>query len=320
MTDRILILGASGFLGANLALCGSAKHEVVAQARSPLPSSVGIRTVQSELLGTHDSARLLAEVQPSLVINCAALADVDRCERDPKLATDLNTTLPRNLAIACRSLGVGFVHLSTDAVFGAADGPFTPDDPVGPINEYGRSKASGELAVLNELPTAIVARTNIYGWSPTGTRSLLEFFTNALEKQRQVLGFADVYFRPISVLSVWDQLLGWSAEARQTGIGGIRHATGPELVSKFDFGRRVAQAFGLDVGLIQPASVDDGKLTAVRSRCLDVLPSNPATAPQSFAPQFGLDDSLEQLCRAREAGWRDRLSAFASIARSDQRV
>lgn len=318
MTDRILIVGASGFLGANLALCAAGDNEVVAQMRQPMPSTLGVRTVRSELLGPRDLSRLLADVRPTCVVNCAALADVDHCERDPALAYELNAAFPRSLAIECAAQEISLIHISTDAVFGMADGPFTTEDPVDPINEYGRSKAAGERAVLDELPSAIVARTNIYGWSPTGTRSLLEFFVGALEHKRQVLGFADVLFRPTSVLGLWDPLHSWMADSRVSGVGGVRHATGSELVSKYEFGRRVAEAFGLDATLIQQASVDDGGLRALRSRCLDVLPSAVPAAHPSNPAQPGLNASLDRLRLARAAGWRDRLSEFANIARSEQ--
>ena len=90
--------------------------------------------------------------KPVWVVNCAAYIKVDACETDEKTATLLNGTAPGYLASECASLGIKLLHISTDYVFdGQKEGPYKEDDPVNPINAYGRSKLKGELAIISNM-------------------------------------------------------------------------------------------------------------------------------------------------------------------------
>lgn len=311
-SEKVLILGATGFLGANLALSAPSRLNVLIQTRKAVMGGGQQEHFVSELTDCGALWHLLDRAAPTVVVNCSALANVDRCEREPDLADALNRAMPRSLAIACHERSAMLIHISTDAVFGATDGPYRAEDPVSPVNEYGRSKAAGEVEVLEHHPTAIVARTNIYGWSPTGDRSLLEFFHKRLSSGAQTPGFTDVMFRPISVLDMWPLLISWLDETRRTGIGGIRHATGLNLISKYEFGRSVATRFGFDPHLIRPASVNDVGLKAPRSPNLDVLPTLIAGEASDVACPGSLDESLDRLGSAERDGIRRRLSQFIS--------
>lgn len=305
--QRVLIVGASGFLGANIALAASAGHTVFAHS-SALPLHIeSAHSVVANLL-LHDSAeRLVQSTSPHIVINCAALADIDACDRDPDLAHRLNTDLPGRLAIACRRSGAAMVHISTDAVFGGEPGPYTPTTRPSPINEYGRSKLAGETLVQEELPTALVVRTNIVGWSPTGRRSLLEFFCNRLSQQLPTPGFTDVSFRPVAASDVWSIIAAFLHDARSSGSAGVRHATGHTLLSKYAFGRHVAQEFGYDPALVQPASVGDAALTSRRAPSLDVLPSALPIDLQPLIPRLDLASTLSGLHALADDGYREKL-------------
>ncbi|NJN64233.1 MAG: sugar nucleotide-binding protein [Acidobacteria bacterium] len=112
-----------------------------------------------------DRWRLEAEIerlQPTLVINAAAVADVDRCERDPLLARRANVEGAENAALSCRAVGARLIHLSTDYVFGGYEraGEYDETDPPAPVNEYGRTKAEGESAVLDALVDCAVVRVS----------------------------------------------------------------------------------------------------------------------------------------------------------------
>jgi len=251
-------------------------------------------------------ADLVLRTQPGLVVNCAALADVDRCEALPFLAHRLNTELPEELAVASAGIGAGLIHISTDAVFGAGNGPYHPSDAPSPVNAYGRSKAAGEKRVLDVLPEALVVRTNVVGWSPTRRRSLLEFFWDRLATGAEAAGFVDVSFRPIAASDLWSLLNGWLAEAH----GGIRHATGSQLISKYDFALNVARTFGFDESLIRPSSIASATLGAARAPSLDVVPSPPAAPPEEDL--LDIDFALLRLRALAARGYRDELAAMVS--------
>ena len=293
-TGRVLILGSGGFLGSNVARSLAAEEtvELILQVRdrSTTPPADAARTVHADLTRPHELDKVLAEVQPEIIVNCAALADVDACERDPALADALNHRLPARLATWTAKSGALLVHVSTDAVFDGRDRPYREHDDPSPINEYGRSKLAGERAVAASDARALTARTNIIGWSPTGTRSLLEHFHGRLSRGERAPGFVDIHFRPLPVHWFWPACMRLLAH----GMSGLAHVTGPELLSKYDFGRRVAMAFDLDPDLVEPMEGLTGSARAARPPRLDVLPSRLGDGP--LLPG-DLDQGLAELRR-----------------------
>ncbi|MCC5954237.1 MAG: sugar nucleotide-binding protein [Acidimicrobiia bacterium] len=303
---RVLVIGAGGFLGANVALtAASAGERLVLHSRHGDAAVEGAELVAGDLHASGTAADLVRSVGAEVVLNCAALADVDRCEHEPSLAARLNEDVPAELAEACAAGGSRLVHISTDAVFGAAPGPYTTGSAPSPINVYGRTKAAGEAAVVEAAPDALVIRTNLVGWSPTGRRSLLEFFWRNVTEGHTVNGFTDVRFRPVAASLVWRVVAGWLTT--DTGEGPIRHLTGAELLSKYDFGRRVATVFDADPDLVRRSTVAEAGLTAARTPDLDVRPS---ALPDDVDPSIlDVDAALEHLSAVAASGYRRRVAA-----------
>lgn len=296
MTDgrHVLVLGSNGFLGAEVArslLASDSTISLHARHGAHVQHS-SVTGVEADLSDPVRVVRLLDEVRPDLIVNCAALADVEACERDAVLADALNHHLPAQLAAWTAQTGRRLVHVSTDAVFDGRGGPYDVDTAPSPVNAYGRSKRDGEVAVLSTDPTTMVARTNIVGWSPTGTRSLLEYFHGRLARGEQAPGFVDVHFRPLPVHWFWPGCERHLA----AGATGLVHLTGPELLTKYAFGRRVATAFDLDPDLVIPTEglADSGRVA--RPPRLDVLPSRLGNVPPG-----DLDEGLFELRQMRSA-------------------
>ncbi len=259
---RFLVTGASGLLGLNLALAVDGKrHQVFGVANTTPMRWVGFKSLQAELTDTDVVERLLDEVAPEVIIHCAAIANVDDCETKPELAEEVNTRLPGRIAAAAVERKIKMVHISTDAVFDGQKGNYFETEEPHPLGVYARTKLGGEKSVLAANPNALVARVNFYGWSVSGTRSLAEWFVNSLAGGQTVNGFTDIHFCPMMVLDLVDTLL----EAVEKDLSGLYHMVGPQQMSKFEFGRAIAQKFGFDPNQVQPASVRDGGLKAVRS-------------------------------------------------------
>ncbi|MBI2758567.1 MAG: SDR family oxidoreductase [Chloroflexi bacterium] len=262
---RLLITGASGLLGLNLALDAGQSHDVVGVERNTL-TPVPFNVIKADLLDPQAVGRVLNESKPEAVIHCAALANVDVCESNPDLARRMNAELPYELADACLRRKIRLVHISTDAVFDGQleNGSYTESDRPNPLGVYAQTKYEGEQAVLQVNPLAIVARVNFYGWSLSGRRSLAEFFVNNLSAGKTINGFTDVIFCPMLV----NHLGGVLLEMIEKGLHGLYHVVGPEAMSKYQFGVEIARKFGLKENLISPQSVDKSSLTARRSHNL----------------------------------------------------
>ncbi len=261
---RILITGASGLLGINLALEARCEHEVVGVDRGKLQSAP-FPVIKTNFYNHRAFEPALDSVQPDWVINCSALANLEECEKHPDQAKILNTTLPRELAEACATRNIKFIHLSTDAVFdGTKEGEYTEDDEPNPQGVYSQTKLDGEHAVLDANPNAIIARVNFFGWSLGGRRSLGEFFVNNLSDGKNVNGFTDVIFCPMWVNHLSQTLIAML----EKNLHGLYHVVGAQAMSKYQFGIEVARKFELRESLISPQSVERSSLTAKRSHNL----------------------------------------------------
>jgi len=289
--DELLILGASGFLGAHVvAAAKSAGWRVVAAARRDgWPSIGGLapdRRIQWDAERSGARAALLDDVRPAAVVLAAALARVDECEREPARAAALNTELPREVAHLCREGGIRLVHVSTDLVFGArpARAPrYSESDPASPVHVYGRTKAAGEAAVLEEHPAALVVRLPLlYGDSGGRALGASDQLHAALARGERPALFTDEWRTPLEVSNAARALVECLGREER----GLLHVAGPERVSRFELGLAVLVARGLgrpealervrastraELGLaaLRPA---DASLDSTRARALLATP------------------------------------------------
>lgn len=161
----VLVLGSRGTVGGTLAA---------------LSGCVGRDRAAVDICDDHAVARVLDTVRPSAVVNCAAMANVDRCDREPEAAWRVNAEAPGRLARACAERGMRFVHLSTDYVLTGGSAPGTrlrEDLRPDPRSMYARTKRAGELGAL--AGGALVLRVQwVYGVQGHS------FFSTALARLR----------------------------------------------------------------------------------------------------------------------------------------
>ncbi|WP_059016199.1 dTDP-4-dehydrorhamnose reductase [Mycobacterium sp. M26] len=239
MAERIVITGAGGQVGAFLA--GEAAR----------------RGYQVSAL-THDdwdiTDPLAAErfvARDDLVVNCAAVANVDAAEADPERAHAVNVTGPENIAHACARVGGRLVHVSTDYVFGGEKRhPYDVGDATNPLSVYGRTKLAGELAVLAAQPDAVVVRTS---WVYTGGSG--DDVVAVLRRRAAAGDTVEVADDQIGSPTYVKDLVGALIEA---GDGRIRepilHAANLGAVSRYEQARAVFEELGADPERVRPVS------------------------------------------------------------------
>jgi dTDP-4-dehydrorhamnose reductase len=299
------VTGASGLLGLNLCLTSAAQHELTGLVNQRALQDAPFAILQADLLHAGAVEQLFDRVRPEVLVHCAAMADVDSCERDPQTAQAINAQVPAQLAALCAQREVHMVHISTDAVFDGQLGSYTEEDQPNPLSVYARTKLEGEDGVLVANPEALVLRVNFYGYSLSGRRSLAEFFLNNLSAGQPVKGFTDVHFCPLYVVDLVDVIFA----CLEHQLSGLYHAVSPECLSKYDFGRRIADKFGLDGDLIQPVSVNDGNLLAKRSPNLTLRVDKLQGAGVDLPGQA---DGLERFHRHFRHGYPELVKSYAS--------
>jgi len=200
---RIIVIGANGRLGAALAREYQGVFSVKAFARSQLD------------LGKLDQVRsTLSETEFDLLINCAALTNVDYCESHRDEASLINAESPRLLAEICAEKSAKLVHISTDYVFdGKQDTPYIEEDPPAPLSVYAESKLEGERSVLEVSANHLVVRLS-WVFGPDRPSFIDQIIQRARENET-VTAVADKFSSPSYTIDVANWLrLTWENDAQ----------------------------------------------------------------------------------------------------------
>jgi dTDP-4-dehydrorhamnose reductase len=294
---RILVTGASGLLGFHFAWQVSQKAEVIGITHSQELVNTPFQSVKIDLSQPGMGEKIITQYKPDVLVHCAALANVDACDLQPELADRMNAVLPEELAVAAEKKDIRMVHISTDAVFDGSKGNYREDDEPNPLSTYARTKLKGEKAVLQACPDAIVARVNFFGWSMSGRRSLAEWFVSNLTAGRVVNGFIDIFFCPLEVT----QLCEFLQMMLEKDLKGLFHVVSSESISKYAFGVKLAEAFGLESKLIKPVSWKDGGLLAARSPMLTLDTEKLTKALGMTMPD--IQDGIDRFHQQYETLW-----------------
>lgn len=221
---RVLVTGAGGMLAQALVPeLRRRGHEVHAPARAELDIT------REDAVGDA-----FASARPEVVVQCAAYTAVDDAESNYQEALRVNAVATEIVARACHQTGALLVYPSTDYVFpGSASRPYRPDDPIEPVNAYGRSKAAGEEAA-REAERWLVVRTSwLYG---AGGRH----FVDTISRLARERGAVDVVDDQVGRPTWTGTLAGVLADLAERGATGTHHATdGGEPVSWHGFAREI---------------------------------------------------------------------------------
>jgi dTDP-4-dehydrorhamnose reductase len=187
----------------------------------------------------------LSRRRPEVVINAAAATRVDDLEQDQDLALRVNALGPRNLAVACRRLGIKLVHLSTDYVFdGAKPGPYVEWDRTEPLSVYGRSKLLGEEWVRQQCPDHFIVRTAwLYGLPGPNFVTAILARGRSLGPDGEMQVVSDQRGTPTSALALAPQLLALAA----TEAFGTYHATCQGETTWYEFAGLILATAGITV-------------------------------------------------------------------------
>ncbi len=239
---RILIIGANGMLGKDLA--EDWKGDVIIPADSR----------DADIRETCQVRKLVTQQRPDWIILTAAYTDVDGSERNPDLAFAVNRDGTRNVSVVAHELGVKLCYLSTDYVFdGASNRPYEPDDPVHPLNSYGASKAAGEKAVQEEAGHWLIARTSwLFG---VARPSFPEKILRAADSQPQLKVVADQVGSPTYSMDLARAI----RELVQADTRGVLNITNSGSCSWFEFAKETLRRAGRNTPVYPITSAEAGR-------------------------------------------------------------
>ena len=249
---RWLLLGATGLVGTHLRAALRDRDVVMTSHRAQLPGSVAL-----DLTDRAKTTRAIREARPDVIVVAAANAFVEECEREPVATRVINVDAVRHVAEA--SPDALLVVFSSEYVFDGSAGSYSEDDPVMPINEYGRQKVAVEAIARDRADHLVCRVSGVYGWSAARTSFVCQLVDRLRAGQRMRVP-SDQLITPTPA----PDLAGAIVELVDHGARGIFHAAGPEILARPEFARRAAEAFALDPALLEMRPTAELGLAAPR--------------------------------------------------------
>jgi len=263
---KILITGSNGLLGQKLVqlITEQGKHELVATSRGKnrLPYQGGYTFESLDIINEQEVLAVIEKHQPDVIINTAAMTNVDQCETEQEDCWKLNIQAVENLIKASERHGSFLLQLSTDFIFDGADGPYDEEAKANPISYYGESKLAAEHLLLESNIHWAIARTVlVYGIAHDMSRSnIILWVKKSLEESKEIQVVDDQWRTPTLAEDLAQGCL-LIAEKKAKGIYNI---SGDNLLTPYEMAVKTAEFFGLSQASMTKSDSTKFKQTAKR--------------------------------------------------------
>ncbi len=263
---KILVTGSNGLLGHKLTDLYKTKSniELIATAKGVdrYPAKNGYTYKSLDICNWEEVKNVMQYYKPDVVINTAAMTNVDACETEQEACDKLNVDAVKYLVNECNNINAHFVHLSTDFIFDGTHGPLTENEKPNPLSYYGRSKHLAEILIMeNSTSWAIVRTVLVYGIVQDMSRSNIVLWAKNNLEQGKSLNVVGDQFRTPTLAEDLAQGCALIAEKKAKGIYNI---SGKDYMSVFDLVYRVADYWKLDKSLLNISSSEGIKQPAKR--------------------------------------------------------
>ncbi|MBD2497040.1 NAD(P)-dependent oxidoreductase [Nostoc sp. FACHB-280] len=257
---KLLITGASGFLGWHLCQLAKQEWEVYGAYHSHLLEIPGIKMVKVDLTDFQELKQLFITIHPDAVIHTAAHSQPNFCQIHPQESHLINVTASCNIAGLCADYSIPCAFTSTDQVFNGLNAPYHEASPVCPINIYGEQKVMAEMGMLERHPmTAVCRMPLLFGIATPTAQSFIQPFIKTLKEEKELNLFIDEFRTPASGSTAAKGLL-----LALQKVNGIIHLGGKERISRYDFGQLLVEVFKLPSTGIKICRQQDVKMSAPR--------------------------------------------------------
>lgn len=300
---KILITGSNGLLGQKLValLANQPQHQVLATSKGANRISLesGYEYKSLDITNKKEVDEIFNYFKPEVVINTAAMTNVDLCESEQEACLQLNVEAVKHLIHQSEKYQSHLIHLSTDFIFDGKNGPYKEDDAPNPLSFYGKSKWKAEQLVQQAATKWSIVRTIIvYGVGEQMSRSNIVLWAKQALEKGNPLTIVNDQFRMPTLAEDLAQACVLIAEKQATGIF---HISGKDMMSIIELVYRVADFYGYDKSVVTPIASSSLNQAAQRPPktgfVLDKAIRQLGYAPHSF--EEGLTIITEQLKTTR---------------------
>lgn len=218
---KIIILGSSGMLGSCLKNKLVANNEVIGISRKTKNDKY-----ECDFKNLKALENILDKEKADIIINCAAITDLQYCEKNINEAFSVHYYLSNFLS----KRNERNIYISTDSVFDGSVGWYKEESIVKPLNVYAMSKYMGEMPIIQN--GGLVIRVNIFGFNSIMKRSsLFEWMCEQIKLNNKVIGYTNIIFNPVSIFKLAEIM----EKMIERNINGLINIGSNEAISKADF-------------------------------------------------------------------------------------
>ena len=267
MPKKVLLTGASGFLGWNFSKIYQDSYDISGTYFRHKPKDVSIRWHKLNLLETKSVRKLIHEIAPDIIVHLAAISKPNYCENHPALSHHVNVYTSLEIAKVAENLNIPMIFSSTDLVFNGNTGGYTEDDFCYPLSQYGSQKQQAEESLLTDFKQTFILRFPLlFGWPPEYSHNFFTQSLSKLEEKESVQAFTDEYrtLQSANIASQWiDKMIQYLLSKPDMPVR-LLHAGGSERYSRYDFMQLMSTVFELESSLIKACLQHDLNLIPQR--------------------------------------------------------
>ncbi len=295
MKQKVLITGSNGLLGQKLVNLFSNMDDFVvfaiSRGENRNDTAKNFTYTNIDITDSEKLTHYIEDKTPHYIINCAAMTNVDQCEKEKEKCDLINVEAVKTLIKCVKENSIHLIHISTDFIFDGENGPYKEEDKPNPINYYGLSKLKAEQIITQELINYTILRTIlVFGIVDNMSKNnIVSWVKKSIEDKQEITIVDDQFRMPTFV----DDLAEACLLAIKNKAYGIFNVSSSQLLSIYEMTLQIADAFDLDASYIK------------------AIPTSQLYQPARRPPKTGfiLDKSKNSL-KLIPLPFKDRLQVF----------
>ena len=264
MKKKILIIGAASVLATYLIKELKKYYEVYGLFNKRKIQIHGIKFLKNKFYTKKKDQNFIYNKNFFFVINCAAITNVEFCEKNKLKCHKVNLSLVNKIIENINIKKTGLMQISTDHLFVSKKKFITEKTQPKPLNEYSKSKFLAENLVKKRLKNFFIIRTNFFGWGTPYKDTFSDNIIFPLKKNKKVKVLNDVYFNPI-LLNDLATLVVRLIKSKKFGVYNI---CSNEKMTKFDLAKKIVKKFNLPINFLEPINRSISKIKRPQNMAL----------------------------------------------------